>query len=174
MPEEIRARLARPTIRLSGSVGYPMDGASPKRFDYFESNSEGMSGFWARPSSLRRGHGDGGVPQGHTLVDPGRRVADPRRRMVKDLHVEGSLGNCRRVLEEMIAYIDHGLRLEEQGFAELIGGTKVDTEAITRRAYSGWYLTAEEAFRRGPVPVPCRKAVQCAYSALDREPCAAW
>ena len=96
------------------------------------------------------------------------------RRMVKDLHVEGPLGSCRGVLEEMIADIDHGLRLEEQSFAELIGGTKVDTEEITRRAYSGWYLTAKEAFRRGLEPVSCRKAVQCAYSALDREPCAAW
>jgi hypothetical protein len=55
------------------------------------------------------------------------------------------------VLEEMIADIDHGLRLEEQGFAELIGGTKVDAEEITRRAYSGWYLTAEGALRRGLV-----------------------
>jgi hypothetical protein len=55
------------------------------------------------------------------------------------------------VLEEMIADIDHGLRLEEQGFAELIGGTKVDAEEIIRRAYSGWYLTAEEASKRGLV-----------------------
>ena len=94
--------------------------------------------------------------------------------MVKDLHVEGPLGNCRRVLEEMIADIEHGLRLEEQGFVALIGGTRVGAEEITRRAYSGWYLTAKEAFRRGLEPVSCRKAVQCAYSALDREPCAAW
>ena len=85
------------------------------------------------------------------MVDPGRRVADPRRRMVKDLHVEGPLGSCRGVLEEMIADIEHGLRLEEQGFAELIDGTNVDAEEITRRAYSGWYLTAEEALSRGLV-----------------------
>ena len=52
------------------------------------------------------------------------------RRMVKDLHLEGPLGSCRRVLEEMIADIDHGLRLEEQAFAELISGTRVDAEEI--------------------------------------------
>ena len=55
IPEEIRARLARPTIRLSGSVGYPMDGASPKRFDYCESKCDEMSGFWERLLSLRQG-----------------------------------------------------------------------------------------------------------------------
>ena len=51
----------------------------------------------------------------------------------------------------MIADIDHGLRLEEQGFVELIHGTNVDAEEITRRAYSGWYLTAGEALSRGLV-----------------------
>jgi hypothetical protein len=73
------------------------------------------------------------------------------RRMVKDLHLEGPLGSCRRVLEEMIADIDHGLRLEEQSFAELIRGTNVDAEEIARRAYGGWYLSAAEALSRGLV-----------------------
>jgi ATP-dependent protease ClpP protease subunit len=73
------------------------------------------------------------------------------RRMVKDLHLEGPLGSCRRVLEEMIADIDHGLRLEEWGFAELINGSDVDAEEIARRAYGGWYLTSEEALQRGLV-----------------------
>src|SRR5438552_3698086 len=73
------------------------------------------------------------------------------RRMFKDLHLEGPLGSCRRVLEEMIADIDHGLRLEERGFAELIDGADVDAEEIARRAYGGWYLSAEEALSRGLV-----------------------
>jgi hypothetical protein len=51
----------------------------------------------------------------------------------------------------MIADIDHGLRLEEQGFAELIAGANVDAEEIARRAYGGWYLSAEEALNRGLV-----------------------
>jgi hypothetical protein len=73
------------------------------------------------------------------------------RRMLKSLHLEGPLGSCRRVLEEMIADIDHGLRLEERGFAELIDGANVDAEEIARRAYGGWYLSAEEALSRGLV-----------------------
>jgi hypothetical protein len=55
------------------------------------------------------------------------------------------------VLEEMIADIDHGLRLEQQGFAELISGTNVDAEEIARCAYGGWYLSAAEALSRGLV-----------------------
>jgi ATP-dependent Clp protease, protease subunit len=59
------------------------------------------------------------------------------RRMIKDLHLEGPLGSCRRVLKDMIADINHGLLLEEQGFAELISGTNVDAEEIASRAYGG-------------------------------------
>jgi hypothetical protein len=51
----------------------------------------------------------------------------------------------------MIADIDHGLRLEQQGFAELISGTNVNIEEIARRAYGGCYLTAAEALNRGLV-----------------------
>jgi hypothetical protein len=40
-------------------------------------------------------------------------------RMIRDLHLEGPLGSCRRVIEEMIADIDYGLRLEECGFYEI-------------------------------------------------------
>lgn len=70
------------------------------------------------------------------------------RRMTRDLHLEGPLGSCRRVPEEMIADIDHGLHLEDRGFAELIEGSNVDAEEIARRAYGGWYPSAEEALSR--------------------------
>jgi hypothetical protein len=73
------------------------------------------------------------------------------RRMTRDLHLEGPLGSCRRVLEEMIADIDHGLRLEELGFAKLIEGSQVTLEEITRRAYGGWYLMASDALEMGLV-----------------------
>jgi hypothetical protein len=85
------------------------------------------------------------------------------RRMMKDLDLEGRLDICRRVLEEMIADIDHGLRLEEQGFAELIGCTNVDAEEIASRAYGGWYLTADEALSKpagqADITLPTRPSV---------------
>src|SRR6266404_4019882 len=40
--------------------------------------------------------------------------------MLRDVHREGPLGSCRRVLEEIIAAIDNGLPVEEERFPELI------------------------------------------------------
>ena len=64
------------------------------------------------------------------------------------------MGSCRRVIEEIIADIDHGLRLEKRGFAELINGSNVGAEEVAGRAYGGWVVSAEEASRRGLVAVP--------------------
>jgi len=183
VPEEIRARLARPTIRLSGPVGHPMvasffdqllpvleiDGSI--LIELFTDGGDAEIGrrLAEEVRMLRREHARDIWFLGKTLVaSAGVTVmaAFPRdrrwltrdaallihgRRMVKDLHLEGPLGSCRRVLEEMIADIDHGLRLEERGFAELIDGAAVDAEEIARRAYGGWYLSAAEALSRGLV-----------------------
>jgi len=181
IPEEIRARLARPTVRLSGPVGHLMvasffDQLLPVMeldgsilIELFTDGGDAEIGrrLAEEVRLLHREHGRDIWFLGKTLVaSAGVTVmaAFPRekrwltrdtallihwRRMVKDLHLEGPLGSCRRVLEEMIADIDHGLRLEEQGFAELINGAGVDAEEIARRAYGGWYLSAEEALSRG-------------------------
>jgi ATP-dependent Clp protease protease subunit len=58
------------------------------------------------------------------------------RRMTRDVHLEGPLGSSRRVLEEIIADIDNGLRVENGGFGELIKGSSVtlDKSAANRVA----------------------------------------
>jgi ATP-dependent Clp protease protease subunit len=71
------------------------------------------------------------------------------RRMMR--HLEGPLGSCRRVLEEIIADIDNGLRVEDEGFAELIVGSAVTIDDIRRRSYGSWYLSASRALELGLV-----------------------
>jgi ATP-dependent protease ClpP protease subunit len=183
IPEEIRARLAHPTIRLSGSISHAMvfsffDQLLPVLevegsilVELFTDGGDAEIGrrLAAEVRLLRQQQGRDVWFLGKTLVaSAGVTVmaAFPKvkrwltqdaallihgRRMTRDLHLEGPLGSCRRVLEEMIADIDHGLRLEERGFAELIEGSNVDAEEIARRAYGGWYLSAEQALSRGLV-----------------------
>ena len=183
IPPEIRARLARPTIRLSGPVGHLMvasfldqllpvlevDGAILVELFTDGGDAEIGRRLAEEVRLLGQQHGRDVWFLGKTLVasagvtvmaafPKGRRwltrdaaLLIHGRRMTKDLHLEGPLGSCRRVLEEMIADIDHGLRLEERGFTELIEGSNVDAEEIARRAYGGWYLSAEKALSRGLV-----------------------
>ena len=183
IPEEIRARLARATIRLSGPVSHPMvasffdqllpvleiDGAILVELFTDGGDAEIGRRLAEEVRLLRQQHGRDMWFLGKTLVASAGvtiMAAFPKdkrwltrdtallihgRRMTKDLHLEGPLGSCRRVLEEMIADIDHGLRLEERGFAELIKSSDVDADEITRRAYGGWYLSATEALSRGLV-----------------------
>jgi ATP-dependent protease ClpP protease subunit len=181
IPEEIRARLAHATVRLSGSVSHPMVSSFFDQLlpvleiegailvEVFTDGGDAEIGrrLAEEVRLLRQQHGRDMWFLGKTLVASAGvtiMAAFPKdrrwltsdaallihgRRMTKDLHLEGPLGSCRRVLEEMIADIDHGLRLEERGFAELIEGSDVGADEVARRAYGGWYLSAEEALSRG-------------------------
>jgi hypothetical protein len=71
--------------------------------------------------------------------------------MIRTVHLEGPLGSCRRVLEEIIADIDNGLRVEDEGFAELIDGSAVSLDDVRRKSYGGWYLSAAQALELGLV-----------------------
>jgi ATP-dependent Clp protease, protease subunit len=180
IPEAIRARLARPTIRLSGPVGHLMVASFFEQLlpvlevegsilvELYTDGGDAEIGrrLAEEVRMLSHQHGRDIWFLGKTLVASAgvtMMAAFPRerrwltrdttllihgRRMVKDLHLEGPLGSCRRVLEEIIADIDHGLRLEQLGFAELINGTSVHAEEIASRAYGGWYLSADEALNR--------------------------
>jgi hypothetical protein len=53
------------------------------------------------------------------------------------------------VLEEIIA--DNGLRVEDEGFAELIVDSAVSLDDIRCKSYSGWYLSAAQALELGLV-----------------------
>ena len=72
------------------------------------------------------------------------------------MHLEGPLGSCRRVLEEIIADIDNGLRVEDDGFAELIIGSAVSLDDIRRnhtvagifRRLRRWNSASSEAWSK--------------------------
>jgi ATP-dependent protease ClpP protease subunit len=183
IPPVLAARLAHPTVRLSGAI----DEAAAASFlnqilpvlevpgsivvELFSTGGDADIGcrLAQEVRLLREAHGRDMWFLGKTLVASAAVTfmagfsRDRRwltrdttllihgRRMMRDLHLEGPLGNCRRVLEEMIADIDNGLRIEDAGFVELIEGSAVSLEEIRRRSYGGWYLTASQAFELGLV-----------------------
>jgi ATP-dependent protease ClpP protease subunit len=73
------------------------------------------------------------------------------RRMTRDVHLDGPLDGCRRMLAEIISDIDQGLRCEEDGFALLVKSAPLSVSQVRDKAYDGWYLTASEALNLGLV-----------------------
>ena len=67
------------------------------------------------------------------------------------LLLQPTLGFAPRPEEEIIADIDNGLRVADEGFAELIGVSAVSLDNIRRRSYGGRYLSAAQALELGLV-----------------------
>ncbi len=74
------------------------------------------------------------------------------RKMTKDVHLEGSLRCCRCSVHDVLAEIESGQRLEREGFATLVRGTKLTVDDLQKRVFeSDWYLPAREALELGMV-----------------------
>jgi hypothetical protein len=62
---------------------------------------------------------------------------------------QGAATSGQGVVTSLFADIDNGLRVEDEGFAELIVGSAVSLDEIRRKSYGGWYLSAAQALELG-------------------------
>jgi ATP-dependent protease ClpP protease subunit len=70
--------------------------------------------------------------------------------MKKDIHLDGALRGCRSAVQDVLAEIESGQRLERDGFALLVKGTQLPVDDIEKRVMEkDWYLTANEALDIG-------------------------
>ena len=67
------------------------------------------------------------------------------RRTDKQVHITGQIGASIQVARELIAELEAGLRVQNEGFAHLVRGTDVSYEECLERASTGWYVSAQEA-----------------------------
>lgn len=70
------------------------------------------------------------------------------RRTDKQVHITGQIGASIRVARELVAELEAGLRVQNEGFRQLVEGTDVSYEECLERAATGWYVSAEEALER--------------------------
>ncbi|RYF41428.1 MAG: peptidase S14 [Comamonadaceae bacterium] len=74
------------------------------------------------------------------------------RKMKKDLHLEGALRACLSSVNDVLAEIESGQRLERDGFAQLVRGTSLTVDDVEAKVLNkDWYLTADEALKVGLV-----------------------
>ncbi len=73
------------------------------------------------------------------------------RQLDMTLQLSGPLKVNAMRLQQTMAEVEIGLRLEEEGFADLIRGSDVPMEELMERAPTNWYVPAAEAVARGMI-----------------------
>lgn len=68
------------------------------------------------------------------------------RKMTKQIALDGSLRSCRAKINDVLAEIESGQRLQMEGFAKLVAGSVLTAEEVEKNVLEkDWYLTASEA-----------------------------
>ena len=70
------------------------------------------------------------------------------RQLEKKMELQGPLESSRIQLEQALAEIETGQRLEREGFEAIVAGSDIGLEEICEKALTAWYVPAEEALER--------------------------
>jgi hypothetical protein len=77
----------------------------------------------------------------------GTRLMIHERKMDKQLHVQGPLTTCIAGLEATLNEIRESIKIQNEGFENLIRGSDVTIDDVLTRAPSNWYVEAQDALR---------------------------
>ena len=70
------------------------------------------------------------------------------RQLERTMELQGPLESARIKLEQALAEVEIGQRLEREGFAAIVAGSDVGIDEICEKALTAWYVPAEEALER--------------------------
>lgn len=90
-------------------------------------------------------------PVDKRFLTRGTRIMIHERILTKTLNLSGPLKTVIAGLQANLHEIEHSILIEEEGFRDLVAGSKIDFEEVRERAPSNWYIEAEEARERGLV-----------------------
>lgn len=71
------------------------------------------------------------------------------RSMSSTLNLNGPLSTLPFVLKAKLNEIEHSIRIQEEGFRDIVAGSQVSFEELRDRAPNNWYIDAEEARDKG-------------------------
>jgi ATP-dependent protease ClpP protease subunit len=81
----------------------------------------------------------------------GTRLMIHERKLDKQLHINGPLTTCVATVTAALHEIEASIAIQNEGFENLIRGSKVDIDEVLRRAPGNWYIEANEAKALGLV-----------------------
>ena len=67
------------------------------------------------------------------------------RLMNSTVQLSGPLSTLAATLEAKLAEIRHSIMIQDEGFAQIVAGSKVSLDELKAKAPSNWYVDAEEA-----------------------------
>ncbi len=81
----------------------------------------------------------------------GTRLMLHERLMSSSVQLSGPLTTLPAVLKAKLHEIEESIKIQEEGFREIVRGSSVSFEELCEKAPSNWYIEAEEARSRGLV-----------------------
>jgi ATP-dependent protease ClpP protease subunit len=84
-------------------------------------------------------------PPDKRFLTRGTRIMVHERIMNKTVEVSGPLKTCVATLKATLHEIEESVRIEEEGFRDIVAGSSVTFEEVQQRAPTNWYIEAEEA-----------------------------
>ena len=81
----------------------------------------------------------------------GTRLMILERKLDKQLHINGPLTTCVATVTPALHEIEASIAIQNEGFENLILGSKVTMDEVLRRASGNWYIEANEAKSLGLV-----------------------
>jgi hypothetical protein len=79
------------------------------------------------------------------------RLAARRPKLDKQLHINAPLTTCVATVKATLHEIEASIAIQNEGFENLIVGSKVTMDEVLRRAPGNWYIEATEAKSLGLV-----------------------
>jgi hypothetical protein len=79
----------------------------------------------------------------------GTRLMIHERKLSKTLNIDGPLTTCVATVKATLHEIQASIAIQNEGFENLISGSKVSMEQVLERAPFNWYIEAQEALSLG-------------------------
>ena len=90
-------------------------------------------------------------PVDKRFLTRGTRIMIHERIMDDTIQLSGPLKSLTGMLQGKLNEIEHSVKIEEEGFRDLVAGSKISVEEVCRKAPETWYIDAEEARAQGLV-----------------------
>jgi hypothetical protein len=81
----------------------------------------------------------------------GTRLMIHARKLSKKLVIDGPLTTCVAVVKATLNEIECSIAIQNEGFQNLVLGSRVTLDGVLKKAPSNWYLEAQQAMSLGLV-----------------------